>query len=97
MTIINAPLAAVSPSCRQTLGERRGMSIRFLRICSILLMSAAQVPPATAETSLAAPPTLAPMVEHVLPSVVSIAVTGTITGISRDWLCDSGGYGNGDC
>lgn len=53
------------------------MSIRFLRIWSFMLVSAAQTLPAAAETNLSTPPTLAPMVEKVLPSVVSIAVTGT--------------------
>ena len=53
------------------------MSIRFLLACSFLLAAAAHPLPAAAETNLSAPPTLAPMVERVLPSVVSIAVTGT--------------------
>ena len=53
------------------------MSIRFLLACSFLLAAAAHPLPAGAEINLSAPPTLAPMVERVLPSVVSIAVTGT--------------------
>lgn len=53
------------------------MSIRFLRILFLLLAVVAQTPPTGAETSPSALPTLAPMVERVLPSVVSIAVTGT--------------------
>lgn len=53
------------------------MSIRFLVTFSFLLASAAQTLPAAAQTNLSTPPTLAPMVERVLPSVVSIAVTGT--------------------
>jgi serine protease DegQ len=52
------------------------MSIKSLLACSFLLAAAAQTLPAAAETKLSAPGTLAPMVERVLPSVVSIAVTG---------------------
>ena len=64
------------------------MSIRFLRICSFLLVASAQTLPAAAETNPFAAPTLAPMVERVLPSVVSIAVTGTSQSDSTPLLAD---------
>ena len=64
------------------------MSIRFLYLCFLLVMAAAQPRPVTAEASLPAPPTLAPMVERVLPSVVSIAVIGTSQSDSTPLLAD---------
>lgn len=64
------------------------MSVRFLRICSLLLITAVQTLPTAAETGLSAPPTLAPMVERVLPSVVSIAVTGISQSDSTPLLDD---------
>lgn len=64
------------------------MSIRFLRLCSFLLVAGVQSIAATAETGLPVPPTLAPMVERVLPSVVSIAVTGTSPSDSTPLLAD---------
>ena len=53
------------------------MSIKSLLACLFLLAAAAHPLPAGAEANFSAAPTLAPMVERVLPSVVSIAVTGT--------------------
>jgi Do/DeqQ family serine protease len=53
------------------------MNFQLLFASSLLLAATVQTLPVAAETSLSAPPTLAPMVERVLPSVVSIAVTGT--------------------
>ena len=64
------------------------MSIRFLYLCFLLVMAAAHPRPVTAEASLPAPPTLAPMVERVLPSVVSIAVIGTSPSDSTPLLAD---------
>lgn len=64
------------------------MSMRFLFVCPFLLVGTAQPLPAAAETDLSAPPTLAPMVERVLPSVVSIAVTGTSQSDQTPLLAD---------
>ncbi|MDO8985963.1 Do family serine endopeptidase [Cypionkella sp.] len=63
-------------------------SIRFFHVLSLLLVVAAQTPPIAAETSLFAPPTLAPMVERAVPSVVSIAVTGTSQSDTTPLLAD---------
>ena len=64
------------------------MSIRFLYLCFLLVMAGAHPLPVMAEASLPAPPTLAPMVERVLPSVVSIAVIGTSQSDSTPLLAD---------
>ena len=64
------------------------MSVRFLHMCFLLVMAGAHPLPVMAEASLLAPPTLAPMVERVLPSVVSIAVIGTSQSDSTPLLAD---------
>jgi len=53
------------------------MSLRLLRIACLLLVTGAQTLAAATETADPAPLTPAPMVGRVLPSAVSIAVTGT--------------------
>ena len=63
------------------------MRFPFAVVC-FLLGVAGQTPLASAETGLSNPPTLAPMVERVLPSVVSIAVTGTSQSDTTPLLTD---------